>query len=218
LWGWWRFDDDAGSQVVVDSSGQGRDCQLHSFRPPAGWVAGVRGRALDFANVAWLECPFPDTEAGGALEITVAAWVERNSDHIPSAIATRQIGTGYHDQFFFGFGSDGLRVVSHAWQDRVFEPDPPELHRWFHAAFTHDRGGATKLYVDGKEVARTGGIPGETSEVRAPITFGAGRHNYQANKVNQRFNGAVDEVIVYQRALGAEEIAALAAGRLPRVP
>jgi hypothetical protein len=195
--------------VVRDWSGQGRDCRVHGFRPPARWVAGVHGRALDFAATAWLECPLPDTEAGGGLEITVAAWVQRSSEHGPSIVATRQIGTGYHHQFLLGFAADGLRVVSHAWQNRVSEPPPP-LHRWFHAAFTHDREGLTVLYVDGREVSRSSGPPGDVSEVRAPITFGAGRHNRVPTQVSRRFDGAVDEVQIYARALSPEEIAALA--------
>jgi hypothetical protein len=200
--------------VVRDWSGQGRDCQVHGLRAPAGWIAGVRGSALDLAGTAWLECPFPDTEAGGGLEITVSAWVWRDSDHIPAAIATRQLGTGYENQFFFGFGADGLRVVSHAWHDRVVEPSPP-ARRWFHALFTHDREGLTRLYVDGTEVARGQGAPADLREVRTPVTFGAGHHNRRPDQVNQRLGGAIDEVLVYDRALSPEEIGALAAGAEP---
>jgi RNA polymerase sigma factor (sigma-70 family) len=215
LLGWWRLDDGPGSLVAGDSSGHGRPCQIHDLTAPAAWVDGVRGRALELGGHAWLECPQPETAAGRPLEITIAAWVRRASPTIPAAIATRQIGTGFHDQYFFGFAGDGLRVVSHAWSGWAVEAAPPPPGRWFHSTFTRDREGTTRLFVDGQEVAVSAGAPLDVHAVTGPLTLGAGLFSVRPDRVRQRFDGALDEVLVYARALSAGEIAALAAGAQP---
>jgi RNA polymerase sigma factor (sigma-70 family) len=209
LVGSWPLDDGPGSGLVHDVSGQGRHCRMHDIAPPAAWIRGVRGGALDLAGRGWLECPLPETPAGSPVELTVAAWVRRSSTATPAALATRQIGTGFHDQFFFGFGGDGLRVVSHAWSGWAVEPAPPPSGRWFHAAFTH-AAGTTRLYVDGAEVAESRGRPLEATGVDTPVTIGAGRFSAHRQQVRQHFGGALDELRIYDRALTATEIAALA--------
>jgi hypothetical protein len=215
LLAWWRLDDGPGSTVAGDSSGRGRPCQIHDLMAPAAWVEGVRGRALELGGRAWLECPQPETAAGQPLEITIAAWVRRSAPTIPAAIATRQIATGFHDQYFFGFAGDGLRVVSHAWSGWAVDGAPPAPGRWFHTAFTRDRDGTSRLYVDGQQVADSAGAPLDRQAVTGPLTLGAGLFSARPDRVRQRFAGALDEVLVYDRPLSPGEIAALAAGAAP---
>jgi RNA polymerase sigma-70 factor (ECF subfamily) len=210
LVGRWSFEDDPGSGLAGDSSGHGRHCRVHGAGLSGGAaIAGPRGRALQLEGGAWLECPLPDSAAGEAVELTVALWVRRASLRTPAALVTRQLAHSFQDQFFFGFGGDGLRVVSHAWSGWAVDPDPPAPGRWFHAAFTHDRAGNTRLFVDGVQVAHSAGRVLDPRAVAAPGTIGAGRYGAKPQLVRQRFEGSLDEIAIYDRALAPGEVAAL---------
>jgi hypothetical protein len=62
-------------------------------------------------------------------------------------------------------------------------------------------------------VARAAGQRASVSGGDNPLVIG-GSFNGGAD-ANQRFQGAIDELVLYQRALAADEIAALAAGAQP---
>jgi len=75
-----------------------------------------------------------------------------------------------------------------------------KLKAWHHAAMTYD-GADLKVYLDGRQVAATAinkkRVPG-----RSPLAIGRRQDGYNY------FNGAIDEVRVYARALTADEIRA----------
>jgi hypothetical protein len=79
--------------------------------------------------------------------------------------------------------------------------------RWTHVAVVYDRFlvDRLRLYVDGKQVARAmpwGAVPG-FAVIRA-VRIGT------ASERNGAYRGMVDELKVYARALGEDEIAASA--------
>ena len=181
-------------------------------------IAGVAGRALALNATTWLDCPQPEVAREQAVALTVSAWIKRRSLKWPAAVVTRQIGRGFEDHFFLGFKEESLRVLSHAWDGRLMVPAPPALERWHHLAFTRERDGITRLYLNGVEVAQENTGPQEIGRISTPITIGAGRFSPSPHKVRQQFDGAVDEVLAYGRALSALEVRALAAGVRPVVP
>ena len=216
LTGYWPLDDGPDSQVIKDQSGAGRDCVLHEKSAAATWVAGVHGRALALDGKAWLECPQPVVQREGPVALSVAVWVKRSGPKAPAALVTRQLDRSYKDQFFFGFKDDSLRVVSHTWQGWASVAAPPVSEAWVHAAFTHQPDGTTVLYLSGAEVSRTkGGIFPGTGPIGGPVTIGAGQFAPNPTLVRQLLEGAVDEVLIYNRALSSDEVAALADGVLP---
>ena len=78
---------------------------------------------------------------------------------------------------------------------------------WAHLCFTYD-GKAIVLYKDGKEVARTEG-KGKLQPNQEPISIG-GRLNS-----GQDFKGSIDEVMLYNRGLTAEEVITISKGENP---
>jgi hypothetical protein len=85
--------------------------------------------------------------------------------------------------------------------------------RWVHLAFTHTADGTTRLYQDGVEVGHSQSRVTSEPALDTPIAIGVdvngpGRHELP-------LLGAVDEVVVYDRALAAQEVAALARGAQP---
>ena len=212
LTGYWPLDEEGSARIARDHSGAGRHCLLQEARTDDVWISGVTGRALSLQATTWLQCPQPDTTRGNLQALSVAAWVKRRSVRAPAAIVTRQIGTGFQDHFFFGFDAVSLRVVGHGWRARVSVPAPPPSESWHHVAFTIDGDGMVRLYLAGMEMAMLPGPAAGTSVVvDTPITIGAGRHTRTLHQVRQRFDGAIDEVLIYDRPLSALEVRALAA-------
>src|SRR5260221_12154036 len=80
----------------------------------------------------------------------------------------------------------------------IFAPAPLEIGAWTHLAITYD-GAMIRLYVDGAETAN--------SPVTSPLTSSTAPLRIGGDAVyGQFFNGTIDEVRVYARALSADEI------------
>jgi RNA polymerase sigma-70 factor (ECF subfamily) len=212
LLGYWTFDEGPGQRTVRDRSGNGRDCQLirTGGAQDLEWIEGKEGAALDLARQAWLECPQPTAATDRPAAMTVAAWIKvRSFPRVHAAIATRQIGSGFQDQFFLGLEGTRLRVNSHAWEGFMVEGPDLVADRWYHVAFTHDERGSTRLYLDGVEVGRAQGSHSDRGLVTSNLTIGAGQYSRNPRLVRQKLDGALDEVRIYGRALPAAEIVAL---------
>jgi hypothetical protein len=166
-------------------------------------VAGVSGRAVDLGTEGWLECPQPAVTAGQPVEMTVSVWINRARRKAAGAIITRHLGPTKQNYFYLGYGEDNLRVWSGSWTGWTTTQHEP-TGTWTHVAFTH-RGRTTRLYVDGK-LAREqhDGTPRGAGVTDSPLTIGAA-----APWPNHHFDGAVDELRLYDRALTPDEIAAL---------
>jgi RNA polymerase sigma factor (sigma-70 family) len=214
LVGYWRFDEGAGSAVVRDRSGNGTDCELREMNPTSSWTDGPLGGGLSFDGRGWLACPHPRFAPGATADLTVAVWVKR-MDTPPGyhAVVTRQEGERNLDHFFVGFRGDLILAVSHVWGGKLFHPAPP-IGRWFHLAVVHGHGEVV-LFVDGVAVARQPATTARPGDSDTAITVAGGINGPDTALARQRFIGAVDELLVYQRALSPAEIAALAGGVQP---
>jgi RNA polymerase sigma factor (sigma-70 family) len=204
LVGRWSFEETSGG-TIRDLSGAGHDCVGHELAPAAS-IAGVHGRALDLGARGWLECPQPAAAAGRPLEMTVSVWFNRARARPNSALVTRHLGPDRENLFYLGFAEDNLRAWSGAWTGWV-TVQQEETGQWRHVAFTH-QGRTTRLYLDGRLVReQNSGVPRGAGTTESPLTIGAAVHG---TDVSHYFDGAVDEVRLYDRALTGPEVAALA--------
>jgi hypothetical protein len=80
------------------------------------------------------------------------------------------------------------------------------------------RPGIAILYVDGVEVGRSTELRTPRLDLPSPLMIGAGFNGPKGTLPTQGFHGSVDELLVYDRALGADEILALAGGTQPSSP
>jgi RNA polymerase sigma-70 factor (ECF subfamily) len=210
LIGYWSFDEPA--LWIVDRSNNRRDCLLNKRDPAQAFTEEGRvGGALDLAGQGWLVCaqPVVSTEAPSAM--TVAAWVKLHSfPQVHAALVTRQLHRDHRDHFFLGFAGDQLRVGSYLWQQTVLQPAPLALERWLHVAFTEDRDGQLRLFLDGAIVVTRHMPHIDGGTVTSNVTIGAGQFSRNARQVRQKLDGVVDEVRIYDRALSPAEIATLA--------
>ncbi|MFD4994026.1 LamG-like jellyroll fold domain-containing protein [Cellulosimicrobium cellulans] len=202
--GVWSFGEASGT-TVADSSGWARPGTLTGG---ASRVAGVHGGAVRLDGASGL-VTVPDADAldpGAAL--TVSAWVR------PERVATQYVvkkAQGYEvDGYELGLSAAGKAFfrVNQASAGNAHRVDstgayPSDGQRWVHLAGTFD-GSRVRLFVDGVE---QGSVPG-------PATVGANALPLLVGNEpggGYALRGAVDEVTVYDRALSAAEVGALAA-------
>jgi hypothetical protein len=216
LTGYWRFDDGPGSRIARDHSGVGADCQMRRNADPASdWVPGRLGGGLAMNARGWLECPATAFQSRISNEMTVAAWVRKNPEQGSlRALITRQHGDASLDDFLIGFQGRDVIVASHRWHGHIRFAITPTTG-WLHLAATFDHDGTTRLFLDGREVAHGSGQPASVAGGDNPLVIGGSFNG--GRDANQRFQGAIDELLLYQRALSPAEISALAAGLQPRL-
>jgi RNA polymerase sigma-70 factor (ECF subfamily) len=216
LIGYWRFDEPAGT-VVADRSGGGNDCLVRSTEAggPGGRVDGVAGRALAFDGSRWLECPRVDRLAQLQTELTIALWIKTAPGEAGGrqALVTRQLDTSGDRLFSLRMQHGRLEFLSHVWKTllrRNYAGDG-----WTHVAAVRDATG-TQLYVDGVRVGRNSRTaPGTLGGGSGALIVGGQVNGREPGRAQDRFRGAIDELLVYARALPPDEIAALAARAQP---
>ena len=87
----------------------------------------------------------------------------------------------------------------------VASPSPIPLNKWSHVAITYD-GNTLKLFINGSlSSSKTSGLVLNTLS-SSGISIG---ESYNANGFWNPFNGKIDEVAIYSRALSASEINSL---------
>jgi hypothetical protein len=198
LVGKWEFEEGVGT-VATDSSTHGLDGTIYGG---AQWITGTSGLGLrldgedDYVSVPY-STDIP--------EWTVSAWVRspRRPSYAPAT------GPVFRDQNFYMAwnhqysefrGSAGFRG-SVQWHSVNF--GKLSGNKWYHLAATYD-GEVLKAYTNGllndSDVYPSG--PPDTED--GLLTFG--RHSGYPNY----FDGDVDEIRIYSRALTDEEIASLA--------
>ena len=204
LVGWWAFDEPAEEPAAFDYSGQRRGGRLIG----AARAAGFDGNAL----VCTGGCVMVESCAAFSVTtgLTVTCWVKTDREGQSQAwIVNRVLGGGEATGFRLGVmnGKPCLNVPQTAWSHTVSSSRALPTGRWVHLAGTFD-GQSLRIFIDGEAC----GIlerPGPVKTNSFPLCLGAYAQGHPAH-----FEGLLDEVRLYNRALSPEEIHAHA-GRRP---
>jgi len=197
LVGWWKLDE-TSQKDAADSSGLGNDGRLNNMVGDE-WTNGNIGGCLEFDGINdYVLC-----NGGETLDftdgITLSAWVWHDAfitGQIERYVTVRPeiavIRKESDERLHFYIKTDGslrhLRVAGVLMEGY-----------WYHVAGTWD-GTTQRLYLDGVEIdSQTPG--GVLSDSYSDVTLASS---------NEPFNGLLDEVRIYNRALSAGEIAQLA--------
>jgi hypothetical protein len=198
LVGWWTFDEPAETPVAFDASGHRLGGELLGVAR----VPGIVGGAIECAGGVVMVPDDPRLSVPEA--ITIDCWVKTD---VPGQhnrwIVNRVLGGGENTGYRLGLleGKPCFEVPQTAWSHHLIAPAPLPLGRWVHLAGTFD-GQTMRLFVDGAEVASLA-RPGLIQRSHFDLTIGGYALGSQAN-----FQGLVDEVRLFSRALTAEEIRA----------
>jgi len=213
LIGYWKFDESSGT-TAADSVGGDNDGTL--IGDQLEWVAGRAGGALSYGGLTDARVEFPTTGMS-AMAGTVAMWgyltdpqPETNGryffGHTTQPQWTNRI------QIYMQEGTTPSRLLDIGLGDsHTRDTDIMELpmEEWLHVALTWESGRYV-VYVNGEEVS-SGAYTG-LSAIHPTADIG----NDGSSGPYEGFGGLLDEVRLYNRALGAGEIlAAMAAAAYP---
>jgi hypothetical protein len=201
LIGVWHFDEGEGT-IAFDSTIHGNDGALANMGPES-WVEGIFGYALGFDGVD----DYIDVSGGHFFDIydfTIEAWI-----YTHRTVDTMNIWTKFDDKEGYALIikdgklglSIGLETYSVIFLDGSVSPDS-----WHHCAVTYDRIGVEtvqiKMFIDGEFTGDTLSL----SVDYVPLDLGP-RIGADLNGADL-FDGLIDEVHFWNRALTAEEIEA----------
>lgn len=212
LIGHWRLDDGSANGSIVDASDEANDGQGFNFASPNGPssdvpdTAGNNGGSFGFDGVN----DYISVGTDESLRLvdgtySQSLWLKSNSyDDGYHGIIGYQAGSLAGDRYPFiyvrndaiyaGFGSGG-----NTWKG-VIADGVISIGEWNHVAVTFD-GDSMELFVNGESVATNNDFGGTTPTTQhAQLNIG---------RVNNYFNGQLDEVRVYNRALTASEVVTL---------
>ena len=190
LVGHWKFDEGAGS-TANDSSGNGNNGALTNT--PL-WTTGKVGKALYFNGIDSNVSVLASTVLDMATAFTMSAWVN------PTATASdfRAVLVKNYKNYLYssvaGYCGNGtpLGGFSEITNQTVCDQSPLAINSWSHLAVSYD-GAFLTLYRNGVAISTVA-----SSETMSRST---GTLQIGASQFGEFFQGMVDEVRVYNRAL-----------------
>lgn len=197
------FDEGSGD-TVKDLSDSGNDGTIQG----AEWVKdGKIGSALSFSVGDYVEVPHSESlsitdeitimawtnmAAGASGELAIVSKGQWAANDLPYELTETPGGV-----IFWQFYDNGGRDTC--------SPNSPPVGEWHHIAGTYD-GDVFKCYIDG-QLGEEWAYAGKMPENTASVTIG------KRSKADECFfNGMIDEVVIFNRALSAEEILEAMAG------
>lgn len=203
--GSWALDEATGT-TAKDDGPQHKPLKLSGGTT---WSDGVSGSALKFdgqGQYAQTDGPVLDTTGS----YSVSAWVTLDSLPGNYATAVSQDAPRRTSPFYLQYGQGAFAFSTPDGQRARLETTP-ETGRWYHLVGVRDgTTGDITLYVDGERAAAVKGGPNHVAS--GPFTVGRAQWNGQNTDF---WDGAVDEVHAYDRALTAEEVSALHGAEKP---
>ena len=196
----WRLDEGTGS-VVNDTATGGSYADNGTATNGPGWATGHVGNALSLNGVnqsVVVSNANSDLNLTGS-QISLVAWAQSGTSTWSSSDSFVSYGS-YSLGGVNGSNNIEFRLdLGGVWQTLTYT-NPNSITGWHQYAATYN-GSTMSLYVDGsfvKSLAATGSI----SSASGPLYLGQ-------NSASGYLNGSLDEVQIYNAALGASDIAAI---------
>jgi hypothetical protein len=188
---------------VNDSSGNGLNGTIVG---DPNFVEGIAGMALDFNGDDYVDCG-NDERFSVTEYLTVALWVNIRS--IPTAwtgaitkgnTAWRISNYNTTQRMHFGFENG-----SRGWQAANSETEL-NADEWYHVCGVYDINVGAKIYINGVEDGSNPDTEGITQNTSI-VAIGT---NSDSTYPEQAWDGLLDEVMIFDRALSADEVLYLA--------
>ena len=186
---WWPGDGNA-NDIIAGQNG--------ALQNGATFATGISGQAFTFdGSGSHIDVPDTSAWAFDANPFTIALWAKFNDTSQGWLIGSDDAAA--YQKWIFGYGYGGLAFHSVNGESMlVVYPDwLPEPGQWYHLAVTRD-GNTFTLYINGVPVTNLTAsfvIP----DASTPLTIGGAEGRFS-------FNGLLDEIGIYNRALTAAEI------------
>lgn len=226
LIGYWKLNEAPGSLTAHDSSSWGNDGMLVGLDGATAWVtdtAAPEGAALSVEGKGHVTVPRSASIDTVTTQVTIAAWMYLDASIVDYATAiSRQIatGSGFGQLYHLGVNTNMQPVTfitpgDESNQLTRFAGASVPQKKWFHIASTYD-GSNVYVYFNGIQVD-TGAVTGMFSAQTTPVILSG---NANGNTITESVPGRLAEVMLYRRALPADDIMRLYQGALitPKPP
>ncbi len=204
--GYWNFDEGVGS-TVGDSSGNGSNGTWGGTLG-SQWTTGQINGAGNFNGVNnYVSIPDPGTNIfDNTSQLSVAAWVYVNVD------GTNKIVIGKWPSWLLlrGGGTLDWQVVAggNTYPCAISAPNTVTVGGWQQLVFTFNGNNSCVLYKNGVQIGIDTTPGASIPDTTVPIVIGdLGANTY--------FNGKIDDVRIYNRALTPTEVSQLYSGVIP---
>jgi hypothetical protein len=209
LVGWWKFDDVyLGATTCPDRSGSGNTLTLENSPATS---AGKVGQSLSFnAGSTLNQYANVNNQLIGTGTVTVTAWInpsgwgESGRGYICASIDSGLVEFGLFISSSYGGAFNTVYVFSDNASSSVLNAPNNSivLNQWQFVCVIRNSDGTGSIYINGALVAS-----GATSPTAASTSFDIGN---RTSDMARAFQGQIDDVRVYNRALSPFEIHALA--------
>jgi hypothetical protein len=209
LAGWWR-----GESNTLDSVAMNHGVMSPIISAVTAYATGQYGAAFSLRVGNYVVITnAPDLNVGAGPGLTVEAWINPASSSLP--IAEWNSGTGTQGVYLAHSYSRGPNYIEANLIDDtgkshvLLSPSIPAVYnQWRHLAVSYDKtSGIALLFVNGSQVTQTN-LGSFTPRTTGNLYLGyRPPGNYPGSGL--RFNGSIDEVAVYRRALNAAEVRCL---------
>lgn len=198
---WWKLDETSGLNAEDGSVNNNNGALTNMLGTE--WTDGIIEGALDFDGINdYVDCG-NDSIFDITGQITITCWVNTsdcgNSQHNP------YVGKGDHTYAIKHRSDNNIEffIYDGGWNSASYSVDSSFNGQWHHLAGTYD-GSEVKLYVDGQlqdTTSHTGSIDTDTYDLNIARN---------SEETGRFYEGAIDDIRIYSRALDADEIAQLA--------
>ena len=211
LVGYWPLNTGAGIQAYDVSANDNHGV----LNGGSSWTDGKISNAVEFDGEQDY-ISIPDSPSLRPEELTVSAWVKpqrrSNSNELFTVVTSHYANNRVNFRLEVGRfqENDDSKPAFVIYRDGSFhtavgQTDLP-LDTWSYVAgsYSSDDGGTLRVYVDGEMEDETTGVGPITDYNSEPITIG---RSGPIDDQTWEFPGAIDEVKIYDRPLGRDEIA-----------
>jgi PKD repeat protein len=202
----WRLDESAGS-VADDAVGSNNGTLTGGpiWRPSGGQIGG----ALDFDGVDD-RVALGNLDVSGGTGLTIAFWMNAGTlTNNDARFISKASGTQEADHYWMvsTVNTTGLRFrlkTGGTTSMLATAAGQVQAGAWYYVAVTYD-GGNMRIYKDGVQVASAGKSGTISTSTSVPVALGSQPQGGSA------FDGLLDDVRIYNRALSAAELQAVMA-------
>lgn len=206
----WSFDKaDVEGDIIKDAWGNNDGTMVGG--PTV--VEGKVGEALELNGAdQYVDVGHPadgSLDFGQNIDFTIAAWIKVSETPADQYTIVSKGDRGDSPRILFKINGD-LAYITIAnepggGQKPDFTSNTPVVDgEWHYVAFVADRRNATMIYVDG--VLDAQGIGSDATDVNTQSPLYIGKSHQDGNDPRRFLEGLIDEVSIYNRALGENEI------------
>ncbi|VVB60242.1 Concanavalin A-like lectin/glucanases superfamily protein [uncultured archaeon] len=204
LVGYWKFDEGQGT-AAHDSSGNGNDGMLLPAGSPPQWVDGKLGKGLQFDGVG----DYVNAGASSMFNmnnvITIETWVYPSPSSSFSGLVSKKQWDG--DVIGYHLARTSTGNIYFAWGNGTVKDTlasaPVPNNIWTNVVATFDNG-KSSIYINGINTSKTSAVS-SIANTGYYLSIGS------TQGATYPFNGTIDEVRIYNKALTPDDTISLRA-------